>query len=251
EDDNNNEQDSSGEESDQENDGDDDKTQSDNENESNSEHETDENKSGFESDQEENEEDIGDDEEEVKDEFVKTLSNNSDEAKITDKSEGDEDEEIDYTTSQLYDDVDIRLNEPIDTDKGFIQEEGTNAEITNKIEVPVTSSSHSSDMTSKFLNFSDIPHIDAEINSPMDVHMHHEVPSQVIALEKEVAKLKKDPLHTQVTALVDDHLDARLGATRNEFMNYLSASITVRITKQVKIQLPQILPKEVSNFAPP
>ncbi|GKD70730.1 hypothetical protein Tco_1324820 [Tanacetum coccineum] len=33
-------------------------------------------------------------------------------------------------------------------------------------------------------------------------------------------------------------------------MSYLSASITVRITEQVKIQLPHILPKEVSNFAP-
>ncbi|GJQ89221.1 hypothetical protein Tco_0000360 [Tanacetum coccineum] len=33
-------------------------------------------------------------------------------------------------------------------------------------------------------------------------------------------------------------------------MNYLSASITARITEQVKIQLPHILPKEVSNFAP-
>ncbi|GJU92952.1 hypothetical protein Tco_1317708 [Tanacetum coccineum] len=40
---------------------------------------------------------------------------------ITDKAEGDEDEEMHYTTSQLYDDVDIRLNEPVDTDKGFIQ----------------------------------------------------------------------------------------------------------------------------------
>ncbi|GJX30710.1 hypothetical protein Tco_0240565 [Tanacetum coccineum] len=45
--------------------------------------------------------------------------------------------------------------------------------------------------------------------------------------------------------------NARLGATRDEFMNYLSASITARITEQVKNQLPQILPKEVSNFAPP
>ncbi|GJW66353.1 hypothetical protein Tco_0120777 [Tanacetum coccineum] len=191
-DDINNEQDSSGEDSDQENDSDDDKTQSDNENESDSEHETDENELGSESDQEENEEDIGDDEEKVKDEFVKTLSNDfddEDEAKITNKAKGDE--EIDYTTSQLYNDVDIRLNEPIDTYKG------------------------------------------------------------VTTLEKEVAELKKDPLHTQVTALVDDHLDARLGATRDEFMNYLSASITAWITEQVKIQLPQILPKEVSNFAPP
>nr|GEW36349.1 retrovirus-related Pol polyprotein from transposon 17.6 [Tanacetum cinerariifolium] len=40
-----------------------------------------------------------------------------------------------------------------------------------------------------------------------------------------------------------------LGATRDEFMSYLSASITARIIKQVKTQMPQILWKEVSNFA--
>ncbi|GJS07298.1 hypothetical protein Tco_0364094 [Tanacetum coccineum] len=76
--------------------------------------------------------------------------------------------------------------------------------------------------------------------------------NRVSALEKDVAELKKnDPFNTQVTALVDEHLDSRLGATRDEFMSYLSASIITRITKQVNIQLPQILPKEVSNFAPP
>nr|GEU75279.1 hypothetical protein [Tanacetum cinerariifolium] len=93
------------------------------------------------------------------------LYTSEDEAKIAEKAKGDEDEEIDFTTSQLYDDVDIRLNEPVDTDKGFIQKE---------TEVPVTSSSHSSDLAAKFLNFSDIPHIDAKIVSPMDVHIHHE-----------------------------------------------------------------------------
>ncbi|GJX32772.1 reverse transcriptase domain-containing protein [Tanacetum coccineum] len=34
-------------------------------------------------------------------------------------------------------------------------------------------------------------------------------------------------------------------------MNFLSESLTARINEQVKDQLPQILPKEVSNFAPP
>ncbi|GJV04441.1 hypothetical protein Tco_1338010 [Tanacetum coccineum] len=372
----NNEQDSSGEDSDPENDSDDDKTQSNNENESDSEHETDENESGSESDQDENEEDIGDDEEEVKDELVKTPSNDSDdedETKIIDKAEGDEDKEMDYTTSQLYDDMEIRLNEPIDTDKGFIQEEGTNAEITNiyqrnenpeisqviedvhvtistvpqKTEVPVTSSSHSSDLAAKFLNFLDIPHTDAKIVSLMDVHVHHEVPSnhdkksedtrslkvlivgslrrnrllvwvldnkgtrynpnlgfiivlvvaqhmnnkrmatpmeedttsfeddqfafmstediqrtsclldneilfqfnnRVTTLEKEVVELKKDPIHTQVIALVDDHLDARLGATRDEFMNFLLASLTARITEQmVKESLEEAVLAKVSS----
>ncbi|GKC77366.1 hypothetical protein Tco_1128140 [Tanacetum coccineum] len=60
-----------------------------------------------------------------------------------------------------------------------------------------------------------------------------------------------DPLNTQVNALVDEHLHSRLGATRDEFMSYLSTPISTRITEQVKNQLPQILPKEVSNFAPP
>ncbi|GJR19651.1 hypothetical protein Tco_0968178 [Tanacetum coccineum] len=146
-----------------------------------------------------------DDEEEEEDELVKTPSNDSDdEGKITNKAEGDEDEEMDYPTSQLYDDVDIRLNEHVDTDKEFIQEEGTDAEITNvqqgnenleitqviedahvtlstipqKTKVPVTSSSHSSNLASKFLNFSDIPHTNTKIFSPMDVHVHHEVPNQ-------------------------------------------------------------------------
>nr|GFD24915.1 hypothetical protein [Tanacetum cinerariifolium] len=45
------------------------------------------------------------------------------------------------------------------------------------------------------------------------------------------------------------HLDTRMGATREEFMNFLSASLTDRITEQFRNQLPQILPEEVSNFA--
>ncbi|GJZ19899.1 hypothetical protein Tco_0556489, partial [Tanacetum coccineum] len=48
--------------------------------------------------------------------------------------------------------------------------------VTKKTEVPVTSSSHSSDLASKFLKFSDIPHTDTEIVSLLDVHVHHEVP---------------------------------------------------------------------------
>ncbi|GJW10345.1 hypothetical protein Tco_1576172 [Tanacetum coccineum] len=322
----------SSERSDQEKDSDDDKTQSDNENKSDFEHET--NESGSESNQEEDEEKIEDDEEEEEEEIVKTSSNDfddEDETKVADKAEGDEDEEMDYTTSLLYDDVDIRLNEPVDTDKWFVQEEGTDAAMTNilqgnenpeisqviedahvtlstipqKIEVPVSSSSHSSDLAAKFLDFSDNPTTEAKIVSRLDIPVHHEVPSQqtptllivpvsvisesslvistvipqslqlftpppllstptpppttkatnppstlpdfalvfqfnnkVTALEQEVVVLKKDPFHTQVTALVDEHLNAKLGATKDEFINFLLASLTARITKQVKIQLP-------------
>nr|GEU50840.1 hypothetical protein [Tanacetum cinerariifolium] len=89
-----------------------------NEHKSDSEHETNESESGSESDHDESEENVEDDDDE-------------DETKITDKAKGDEDEEIDYTTSPLCDDVDIKLNEPVDTDEGFVQKEGTDATMTN------------------------------------------------------------------------------------------------------------------------
>ncbi|GKD10507.1 hypothetical protein Tco_1190192 [Tanacetum coccineum] len=115
----------------------------------------------------------------------------------------EEDEDDEEEDEDEFDDVDISLNEPVDTDEGVIQKEGTDAKMTNvqqgnenpeisqviedayvtlstvpqKIEVPATISSHSSDLASKFLNFLDIPHTDAEIVSPMDVHVHREVPS--------------------------------------------------------------------------
>ncbi|GJU39391.1 hypothetical protein Tco_1192348 [Tanacetum coccineum] len=318
EDDSNNDHDSRSEGNDQESDIGNENTQFDKEKGSDSKHETDENEMGSESDQEENE----DDEEEKNDEFVKTPSistdDEDDESKVEDKVEGDKDKGMDYTTNQFEDDVNVRPNEPVDTDEGFLQKEGTDAKMINvqqgnenpeisinqviedahviifivpkKTKVQVTSSSHSSDLASKFLIFLDIPHTDAEIVSLMDVHVHHEVPSnqtptlitvlvlvitesslryitvipqslpsfappppqstptppptteainplselpnfasvfqfnnRVTTLEKEVAELKKD-----------EHLDSRLGATRDEFMNYLSASIIARITEQIK-----------------
>ncbi|GKA60800.1 hypothetical protein Tco_0760207, partial [Tanacetum coccineum] len=234
------------------------------------------------------------------------------------ESWGDEDKGMDDTTDQFDDD------EPTQIGKEVVQGEGADVEmneaqqgnenlettqeqvvddahvtittVTKKAEVPVT-----------------------KIVSPLDVHVHHEVPrtqaptfltipisvipeslpvftnippssqtftpppilttplgpptiettnpsilifldfaylsfvfnDRIAALEKEVAELKKDPLHTQVISLVDEHLDTRLGETREEFMNLLSESLTERIKEQVKDQLPQILPQEVSNFAPP
>ncbi|GKA42568.1 hypothetical protein Tco_0735228 [Tanacetum coccineum] len=107
------------ESNDQESDSGDNDTQSDKEKGSDSEHETNKNETGSESDQEDNEEEVEDDEEEKDEEFVE------------DKAKGDEDKEMDYTTDQFDDDVAIRLNEPVNTDKGFIQKEGTNAEMIN------------------------------------------------------------------------------------------------------------------------
>ncbi|GJZ89418.1 hypothetical protein Tco_0661200 [Tanacetum coccineum] len=172
----------------------------------------------------------------------------------------DEEKGMDNTTYQCDDDVDTRMEEPTQTDKVVVQvvddAHVTISTITKKTEVPVTSSSHSSDLASKFLNFSDIPHADAKIVSPLDIHVHHEVPrtqapTLLTVLVSILTESSPDPLHTQVTTLVDEHLDTRLGETREDFMNFLSETLTAIIKEQVKDQLPQILSKEVSNFAPP
>ncbi|GJX85998.1 hypothetical protein Tco_0336772 [Tanacetum coccineum] len=172
EDDNNNEQESSNEGSEQENESE--------EQESDSEQDE-------ESDDDNQEEEEVDQENESKDDEIKS----------------DEDKGMDDTTDQFDDDVDARLEEPTQTGKEVVQGEGADVEMneaqqgnenlettqeqvvddahvtittTKKTKVPVTSFSRSSDLASKFLNFSDITHTDAEIVSPLDVHVHHEVP---------------------------------------------------------------------------
>ncbi|GJR04717.1 hypothetical protein Tco_0527701 [Tanacetum coccineum] len=226
--------------------------------------------------------DESDDDDQEEEEFVHTPSPTDD--KDDDNLESESDDVIKSDEEKGMDDT-----------KEVVQDAHvTIFTVTKKTEVPITSSSLSSDLASKFLNFSDIPQADAEIVSPLDVHVHHEVPrteaptlfsvpvsvipesssvftnipqsshiftptpiqathtppstietinplstlpdfssvfrfnDRITTLEKEVDELKKDPLHTKVTSLVD-----------------------TRIKEQVRDQLPQILPKEVSNFAPP
>ncbi|GKA80861.1 hypothetical protein Tco_0787553 [Tanacetum coccineum] len=141
-----------------------------NDNEPNNEGSEQENDSDeHESDSEQDDEDDQDDDQEKESE---------DEEMKSDKEQG-----LDDTIDQFDDDADARLEEPTKTDTGISQGEGTDAEMTeaqqgneNLEKGPVASSSLSSDLAIKFLNFSDIPQTDAEIVSPLDVHVHYEVP---------------------------------------------------------------------------
>ncbi|GJT94034.1 hypothetical protein Tco_1082879 [Tanacetum coccineum] len=191
-------------------------------------------------------------------------SNNEQESS-NESSEQENESDDDETQSDSFDDdVDARLNEPTQTDREVVQNEGADAQQWN--ENIVTTQEQVVD--DAHVTISTVTKKTEEIVSPLDVHVHHEVPRthastlltipvsvslnhhRITALEKEVVELKKDPLHTQVTTLVDEHLDTRLGETREEFMNFLLESLMARIKEQVKEQLPQNLPKEVSNFAP-
>ncbi|GKG42862.1 hypothetical protein Tco_0479546, partial [Tanacetum coccineum] len=97
------------------------------------------------------------------------------------------------TTDQFDDDADARLEKPTKTATGIVQGKGNDTKmseaqqgnenlettqeqvvedahvtistVSKKTRFPVTSSSRSSDLASKFLNFSDIPQTDAEIVS--------------------------------------------------------------------------------------
>ncbi|GKD31435.1 hypothetical protein Tco_1242213 [Tanacetum coccineum] len=92
------------------------------------------------------------------------------ESKSDDVIKSDEEKGMDDTTYQFDD-------EPTQTDKEVVQDvHVTISAVIKKTEVLVTSSSGSSDLAYKFLNFSYIPHADAEIVYPLDVHVHHEVP---------------------------------------------------------------------------
>ncbi|GKD60858.1 hypothetical protein Tco_1298367, partial [Tanacetum coccineum] len=136
--------------------------------------------------------------------FHKTHPSGSSKNQKVNVIKSDEEKGMDDTTYQFNDDVDARLKEPTQTDKEVVQGEGDDVEMNDaqqgnenfettqeqviedahvtistvikKTEVPVTSSSCSSDLASKFLNFSGIPHADAKIVSPLDVHVHHEFP---------------------------------------------------------------------------
>ncbi|GKD97260.1 hypothetical protein Tco_1381157, partial [Tanacetum coccineum] len=155
-----------------------------------SEEENESDKQALNLEQEEESED--DDQKENKDDDDLELESN-------DETEGDE--ERDDTTDQFDDDADAKLEEPTKTATGIVQGEGTDAKmtesqqgnenlettqeqvfedahvtisiVTKKTKVLVTSSSCSSDLASKFLNFLDIPHTDAEIVSPLDVPVYH------------------------------------------------------------------------------
>nr|GFA13018.1 hypothetical protein [Tanacetum cinerariifolium] len=196
-DDINDDNDTENEGNDKENKSDDDKTPFDSEKGLDSEQDTDGSESNSEYDQQEYEEEVKDDDED-------------------DKSK-------EITQEQVVKDAHVMITT-----------------VAKETEVPNASFSHLSDLASKFLIFLDIHPNDVEIVSPLDVDVHHEVPrihtstlltilvSVIPKASPDVTELKKDPLHTQVTALVDDHLDTRIGAAREEFINFLSESLTAR-----------------------
>nr|GEY85486.1 hypothetical protein [Tanacetum cinerariifolium] len=139
-----------------------------------------------------NDESTKSNDEENKSDDDKTLSD-SEKGSDSESNQQEYKEEVDRgmydTTKQFSNDV---QDKKADVEMIDAQQEKENLKITHEhvfedahvkistvakeTEVPDASYSHSSDLASKFLNFLDIHPNDAEIVSPLDVHVHQEVP---------------------------------------------------------------------------
>ncbi|GJX53628.1 hypothetical protein Tco_0281997 [Tanacetum coccineum] len=144
-----------------------------------------------------------DDEEETQeDEFVHTPKNY-----VPTDDENVDDEEYERINKEMYDDMNVELKDAKTADEGKGDEEMTDAEkvdveneninkevagdqvnddaqatvtdalATQKTEVPLQSSSITSDYVTKFLKFDNIPSADTEIISMMDILVQHEDPT--------------------------------------------------------------------------
>nr|GEU92257.1 DNA-directed DNA polymerase [Tanacetum cinerariifolium] len=118
----------------------------------------------------ENDEDDSNDENDSKNEG-KDEENKSDDDKTPFDSEKVKDDEIKDDDEDDDDDDKFKGDEDRGMDTDDVQDKKA-----DETEVPDASSSHSSDLASKFLIFLDIPPNDAEIVYSLDVYVHHEVP---------------------------------------------------------------------------
>nr|GEZ54867.1 hypothetical protein [Tanacetum cinerariifolium] len=118
----------------------------------------------------------GNDDDDSNDEEGSERENDSEEHESDSEqdADGNDDDEVKDDDDDEDDDNDDDKFEG-DEDRGMNSDDVQDQK-EDKTEVHVTSSSRSSDLASKFLNFIDIPSADVEIVSLVDIYVHHEVP---------------------------------------------------------------------------
>ncbi|GKC78518.1 hypothetical protein Tco_1129292 [Tanacetum coccineum] len=190
--------------------------------------------------------------------------------KVEQKSDTEQDEESDDDDQE---EEECKIRKPTEIATGIVQGKGNDTEMTeaqqgnnnfettqeqvvkdahvtvstvpNKTEVPVTSSSRSSDLASKFLKFSDTPQTDAEIVSLQEVHVHHEVTRTQAPTLLTISVLvipKSSSVFTNIPQSSYTFTPAPIHATS-------TPPPTIKTTNPLS-NLPDFS-LEVSNFAPP
>ncbi|GKA94940.1 hypothetical protein Tco_0816978, partial [Tanacetum coccineum] len=194
----------------------------------------------------------------IEEEYVYTLENYE---STDDENKHVNEEEYDRIDKDLYKDVNVKLKDIEHGEKGkgdaemtdaghdnvtqettYDQFEDdahvtlTSAHVTQKTEGPLQSSSVLSDFTTQFLNLDNVLPADNEIISMMNVKVRHEEPSN------------QTPSLLTISVMV---LKEEVKSEREKYMEFIEKSVKANVIDQVKIQLPHILPKEVSDFATP
>nr|GEU65580.1 hypothetical protein [Tanacetum cinerariifolium] len=198
-----------------------------------------------------------DDEEEYKEEeYVHTLDN----YEFTDDEEEYE---------ELYKDVNVRLSYVEHGDEGKEDAEKniaghdagtqettyeqvkddehvilTTVHDTQKTEVPLQSSSILSDFANQFLNLDNPSPADTEINSMMNIDVRHEEPSTQTPPLLTIHVMKAFRSYTA-------EFKKKAKDEKKRYTDLVKKSVKEIIKDEVKSQLLQILPKEVSEFATP
>ncbi|GJT42321.1 hypothetical protein Tco_0951036 [Tanacetum coccineum] len=160
------------------------------------------------------------------DEFVHSLKDF-----VPTDDEDVDDEEFDHINKEMYSDVNVELKDSEregDQDKDDAQATVMAALATQKTEVPLQSSSISSDYATKFLNFDNIPSGEIEIISMMDVKVPHEDP----IVKSEVPINVKEYIGTSL----DDALHKALQRHTAELVkeHSISADVTDVLQQQPK-----------------
>ncbi|GJW72339.1 hypothetical protein Tco_0129256 [Tanacetum coccineum] len=176
-----------------------------------------------------------------------------------------------------YEDVNVRLK-----DAEHEKEGKGDADMTDvKTKGPMQSSSVSSDFASQFLNLDNVPPVDNEVVSMMNVKVRHEEPSTLTPsfltiLVTELSQLKQvdysaqllETIKSQIPAMINAQHSTRLEDSiqkafrsyttkfekkaqgeKQRYIDLIEKSVKDIIKDEVKSQLPQILPKEVSDYA--
>ncbi|GJT99067.1 retrovirus-related pol polyprotein from transposon TNT 1-94 [Tanacetum coccineum] len=204
--------------------------------------------------------DVGDDndehaeeeEEEYTDERVHTPSyyELTDEEKIDDEEKLDE-EEDDEVTKELYKDVNVNLEEDAHVTLTAVHD-------TQKTDGATQSSSVSSHFTSKLLNLDNPSLTDTTIASFMDTTVRHEEPSSQTSAQYTVPVTAVPEITSVFTITQVDQYAQALSSIPAIVDCYIDNKLEEAIIffegpfqKEVKTQLPRILPQAVSDYATP
>ncbi|GJT65396.1 hypothetical protein Tco_1016876 [Tanacetum coccineum] len=174
------------------------------------------------------------------DEFIHTLDDY-----VPTDDEHIDNEEYDRINDEMYSDVNVELKDKEikgDQVKDDALATFTVAPATQKTEVPLQSSSISSDCAAKFINFDNIPSPDTEIISLMEIKVQHEDPKSEVKTLKNVnlSLAVHATIKSEVLTIVKEYL----GTSLDDTLHKVIQRHTAELIKEYSIPADSILEDE-------